>query len=762
MIGKRLDQYTILGEVGRGGMGEVYLAEDCRLERKVALKVLPAEVAKDPERQARFRREAKAIASLTHPSILAIHDFGEAEGVTYAVMELLEGETLRDRLRGGALPWRRAVEFATAIADGLGAAHARGIVHRDLKPENIFITRDNHVKILDFGLARIDEPARRGDTAQPTLPKNTTQPGTTLGTAGYMAPEQARGQPVDARSDLFAFGCVLYEMIAGRPAFSGPTAAERTAAILRDSPAAMGGSASALPRELESVVLRCLEKDPTARFQTAGDLAFSLRNLSTAVFDTPPPAVPEPFTAGPRARALAVLPLRNLSGDPDHDFFADGMTEALIADLAGLANVRVISRTTAMHYKGSRMRLSEIAAELKVDAIVEGSILRGGGRVRITVELVNVATDTTLWAQSYERSLEDVLALQREVSHAIAHEIAGKLDEKTHARLTSARPMAPEAYDAYLKGRYYWNRRTEETLRKSLDHFNRAIEIEPTFALAHAGVAEACNILGFYCYLRPDDAFPRAKAAATIALVLDPSLSDAHALVGYSQLYHDWDWEKAELSLRKALEGNPNSSETLRYFANFLTVARRFDEALEMARRACLLDPLSLINSSAMGWVWHFKGDHERAVYELRRTQEFDRSFALGRLYCGWALLETGDHGEALEEFEKANCHAGNVPFTEAFLAYGHARAGNADEARRLLAQLEGRRGEVYVSSFLTALVRTALGEIDAAFVLLDAALKERAHWFAFLDVDPRVAPLRGDPRFSELRRRVGLDRLNG
>jgi len=745
--GTILGAYEILELLGRGGMGEVYRARDRRLERDVAIKVLHESATADTEALARFEREARTVATVTHPNIVAIYDVGREGGIFYAVTELLEGRTLREAMTDASIAWRRAVEIGASVADGLAAAHARGMVHRDLKPENVFLTRDGVVKLLDFGLAR---PAPQtaeggGSSASTTLMKSAT----VSGTIGYMAPEQVRGLETDPRADLFSLGCVLYEMVAGRRAFLAQTPLDTIASLLRDNPPGLVDGGLPVPVELDRLVFRCLEKDPADRFQSARDLAFALRALAHSAG--------EPVREGStrRPRSLAVLPLRNLSGDPEQDFFADGMTETLIADLSGIEDVRITSRAAAMRYKGLTFSLAEISRELGVEAIVEGSVLRSGKRVRVTVELVHAASGTNIWAQSYERDVEDILALQGQLVRAIAGEIRGRLSPRTQARLSRSRPVDPVAYEAFLKGRYCWNRRTEESVLRGIGHFNQAIAIDPTYALAYLGVAESYNILGFYYCLPPKESFPLAKAAALRALEMEPDLTEAHAVVAYARLYHDWDRESAETDFRRTLDRNPDSSEGHRYLGNHLVACGRLDEALEEFRIARRLDPLSLINNAAVGWVHYFRREYDRALLELRKTRDLDRTFALASLYSGWALTQAGRHAEALTELQRAAAHGGEVPLMQAYLAFGHARAGDTEAARRILEDLGRTAGQRYVAGVLVALVHLGLGDHGAAFAWLDRACDERAHWLVFLDQDPVYDELRQDPRFQRLRERV-------
>jgi TolB-like protein len=494
LIGRTLGHYRIVEKIGAGGMGEVYRAHDERLDREVAIKVLHQDVAQDVDRLARFEREAKAVAKLAHPNILEIWDFGTDEGVTYAVTELLEGENLSQRIPSNGMGWQKAAEIGASVADGLAVAHGKGIVHRDLKPENVFVTADGRVKILDFGLAQVKVPVDKEAETETLTPAGTV-PGTVMGTVGYMSPEQVRGNPADARSDIFSLGCVLYEMLTGKIAFARESTADTQAAILKEEPPALTAVDVAVPAELDRTARRCLEKNPEARFQSASDLAFALRSIASdtdAVRPGPAPVAPRrrrgrlwaaaaaavvvgtaavvlnvvglrsrPVGTASRApiRSLAVLPLENLSGDAEQEYFVDGMTEALIADLAQIEALKVISRTSAMRYKNTDKPLPQIARELNVDGIVEGSVLRAGERVRITAQLIHASTDRHVWAKSYERDLEDILSLQKEVARAVSTEIRVRVTEPEHDRLLEAGRLNPEAYENYLRGRWFWNHR---------------------------------------------------------------------------------------------------------------------------------------------------------------------------------------------------------------------------------------------------------------------------------------------------------------
>lgn len=751
----RLGPYEILAPLGAGGMGEVYRAKDTRLDREVAIKVLPERLANDADALARLEREAKAVAALSHPNILAIHDVGHEHGVSFVVTELLEGETLRERLHRSAISWRQAVEITVSVADGLSAAHAKGIVHRDLKPENIFITTAGHVKILDFGLARM-EPEGRVATAH--APESTptitlaTRPGAILGTLNYMSPEQVRGLRTDGRSDIFSLGCVVYEMVAGRRAFTGDTAADTMTAILKEEPAGITDARTGIPHELERVIVRCLEKKPEQRFQSAPDLAFTLRSILADSGATPArkqPRIPRP--------ALAVLPFENVSRDSEQDYFVDGMTEALISDLAKIGGLKVISRTTVMRYKATTKSLPEIARELNVDAVVEGSVLRVGERVRITAQLIQAATDEHLWAQSYDRDLRDVLKLHSEVARTIAQEIKVTLTPKEHARMVEARPVNPEAYQAYLKGRFHWNKRTPDGLQKAVEYFEQAVSLDPDWPLGYAGLADAYLGMSIWASMRPGEAIPKARAAAAKALEMDESLAGAHATMAFIATLYDWDSPTAEREYQRALALSPNYATAHQWYAQHLTITSRHDAAIKEISKAQEFDPLALIIGANVGCVHYFAGDLEQAETRLRKTLEFGPDFAYAHQVLTMTLFLQGRFAEAITEAREAVRLSNNEPLCAATLGYVCAKAGQPEEARRILDELAARSTEAYIAPTFLALVHAGLGERDRMFEWFERAYKERDVWLRDTLIDPLLTPMRTDPRFTDLVRRVGL-----
>ncbi len=784
VAGARLGPYEILAPLGAGGMGEVYRARDTRLGRDVAIKVLPERLAADPKALSRFEREARAVAALSHPNILAIHDFGDDRGVRYTVTELLEGQTLRERLARERLAWRKAAEISVGIADGLSAAHARGIIHRDLKPENIFLTGGGLVKILDFGLARADAIPSGQLTSAPTE-SSATEAGTVLGTLGYMSPEQVGGGPADARSDIFSFGCVLYEMLTGGRAFLGASPAQTLAAILRDQPAEIATLGVQVPEGLDRISRRCLEKGPGERFQSAGDLSFALKeSVGSGLSSAPGRVVPSRRTAlilaavavalvavvlgfrqfgrgaaSGRIESLAVLPLANLSGDPQQEYFADGMTEELITALAKVSALRVTSRTSVMRYNGSSKSLPEIAKELGVDAIVEGSVTRSGSNVKITAQLIDAPRDRHLWADSFQRDLKDVLALQGEVARTIAGEIGVRLTPEERSRLADRRTVNPEAYEAYLKGQYHLFRRTASDAEKSLEYFQQAVEKQPDYALAYAGIAEAYETAAGSAQgaLSPKEAFPKAKSAALRAVELDPTLAEPHAALAWSSYVFDRDWKTAESQFQEALRLNASYPIAHLNYAMFLARMGRFDEAIPEVQRAQQLDPVALDVSTMMGITLGLARRDDESIPWFRRVLAMDPSFVRARFGLGLAFIHQKRHDEAIAELRKAVELSGGGAAQLAALGYAYAEAGRRAEALAIVAKLKERSLQRYVPGGMVAAVLAGLGEKDEAMVWLEKANEERDPWLTSLKVEPMYDSLRSDPRFVDLMYRVGF-----
>jgi eukaryotic-like serine/threonine-protein kinase len=794
MIGSTLAHYRILEKLGAGGMGEVYLAEDTRLRRRLALKVLRPGLTSDPQFLKRFEREAEAIAAINHPNIVTIYSVEELEGVRCLTMELVEGETLAARLASGALPVKEVLNVAVPLADCVAAAHERGVVHRDLKPGNVMITHEGRIKVLDFGLAKLlgapsvsAGPSPSGLLTEAPL----TSAGTVLGTVDYMAPEQLRGRPADPRSDIFSLGVILYEMTAGVRPFRGSGAAEQISAILRDEPAPIQSLRPNLSSDFVLLIARCLEKDPERRLQSAKDLRNELQafqsELGSARWTREPATVALRRPHGRRKQALvlaaaaliavavwggltlarraataappgepavpslAVLPLANLSGDPE--YFVDGMTEALISALGNIGSLRVISRQSVIGYKASHKAIPEIARELGVDMFVEGSVLRAGQRVRINAQLVRASPEKQLWARSYERDFRDLLSLQSDVALAIASEIRVRLTPQEKARLSAARPVDPAVQEAYLKGRYYWNLRTADGFQKAIATFEQAVALDPGHAPSYAGLADTYAVLG-YLSPTPAEMFARAEGAAKRALALDAHLAEAHASLGLVRFMHNWDWDGAEKEFRLALSMNPNYSTAHQWYWAYLEAMGRRKAALEEILKARRLDPLSPINGLNVAVHYSLSHDHDRAIEECRKTLELAPRFAPAEVWLWVAYGHKGMNQEALRHYVQSmrlsdySASADEVEKAYAKSGYAAAMRTAAEELTRLSAT---RR----VDTNQIAWLWVAAGQKEEALRWLEQAAERRAAVMVWLNVAGEWDTLRDEPRFQALLRQM-------
>jgi serine/threonine protein kinase/Tfp pilus assembly protein PilF len=782
--GERLGPYEVLGAVGAGGMGEVYQARDTRLDRTVAIKILQREVALDASRRARFEREAKTIAGLTHPHICTLHDVGEHSGSMFLVMEHLSGETLASRLRKGPLPLDDALTIASEIADALVAAHRHGVIHRDLKPANVMLTSSG-VKLLDFGVAKLycDDQAA-GAEAPTTTAAFSTGAGWALGTAGYMSPEQVRGEPLDSRTDLFSLGVVLYEMVTGRRPFAGDSSFARMASILEDTPPPAKVVDPRLPDQLDRMLRHALAKHPDRRYQTAQDMRNDLEDLRreidaargggslrsarrwvpVAVTIAVAVAIVGAVSVWSRARlpsdrrSIAVLPLENLSADPENEYFSDGISQDIIAALSQLGDLRVIATTSAARYKNSRKSVAEIGRELGVATLVEGSVRRAGDRVRIVSELVDARTGQQLWADTYDRELKDIFAIQTEVARRIAVALKGELSPADSARLEATPVANVEAFNLYLKGRYYWNQRSREGLMKAIEYFQQATTIDPEYALAFSGLADSYNLLAQYGFQPSDQVRPLAKAAAARALALDPTLAEAHvsqALIEHAR----FGWSAAGDEFRRALALNPNYATAHHWYANYLAQLGQFDEALAEIKRAQQLDPLSIGVNAGLGAVLYLARRYDEAATQFRTTIEMEPKFVGAHSALAEVYIQQRAYAQAHEQYQTVTALAGESAEVRASLAYLYAVSGRTNEARQILADLERLSRHDAAGPVSLAVAYAGLGQQDRAFAWLDEAYARRDAWLVFLKVEPKFDTLRSDPRFELLLRRTGLER---
>ena len=750
--GTRLGPYEIVAPLGAGGMGEVHRAVDTRLGREIAIKVLPDRVSNDPDRLARFAREARAVAMLSHPHIMAIFEFGEHGGVACVAMELLEGESLRARLAAGPLPVRKAVDFALQIAAGLAAAHDKGIVHRDLKPENLFITNDEQVKILDFGLARIEQAELAG-TVGPTLTRR-TEPGHVVGTPAYMSPEQVRGQATDHRSDLFSLGVVMFEMLGGRQPFKNDSAVETMSAILRDEPPHLAGLNPAVPPALEPIVRRCLEKRPVERFQSARDLAFALRTYGIGS-DSSGSGRGASARAAEIGPSIAVLPFANMSSDKEQDYFCEGIAEDIISALAKIPGLRVAARASAFQFTGKAHDVARIGEALSVSTVLDGSVRTSGQHLRLTAQLINVADGYHVWSERYDREMEDVFAIQDEISASIVRALELKLVGASASKPARRHSENIEAYHWYLKGRHNWYRREKDSLINAARFFERAAEQDPAYALAHAGIGDAYTSLGIYGY-EPRVAEAKSKQALATALSLDPDLAEAHAAVGLNRFYFDWDWAGSQRALGQALALSPDYVLALCWYGFLLGCTGRHEEAVEMMQRARHLDPLSPYTHMCVGTSHFVWGHLEEAEEALRHSLEIEPDYLASHYFLGGVRSAAGKHDEAVAVLERGAYLSGRSSFYLGWLGNACAMAGRTDAARGVIRELQTRAEREYVAPTDFAMIHAGLGEIDQAMAWLEKAYTGRdpmCVWLRF----PIFRSMRGDGRFADLLGRMRL-----
>ncbi len=831
MIPEQLSHYRIIRQIGAGGMGEVYLAEDLQLGRQVALKVLPPKFTQDKERLRRFEQEAHAASRLSHPHIMTIYEVGAVDGLHFIVTEYIKGRTLKARLAEGRLRVEEALELTAQVASALDALHQAGIVHRDIKPENLMLHEDGYLKLLDFGLAKLSEPlwftreaaqdmavTLAEDAAAPladpfatqfNAPKKAngegfaeTSPGLILGTLRYMSPEQARGQKVDARTDLFSVGIVLYEMLAGRPPFDGPTTGDVMVALLDRQPQPLKRYAPEISDEVEALLARTLAKERNDRYQTAAELLAELKRvqrswrravsgagdgdtgrvaLETAPLDETSSDSSGRMTAGretsiPSGTAgrssgqrgtrafdsLAVLPFVNISGSPsgseDAAYLSEGIPESLIRNLARLPQLRVMAWSTMARYRGQEHDPLTVGRELGVRAVFAGRLHQFADRLVIKAELVSSDDGSQIWGGQYQRPLADVFALEQEIAQELCHHLRLRLNEAEQAQIARRYTENPAAYRAFLQGRYYWQQRTAAGIRKAIAAFQQAIALDAAYAPAHVGLADCFMILGAYGAMPPRMVMPQAKQLLLRALQLDSALAEAHASLGAIHAWFDWDWPAAEREFKRALELNPAYAQALHWYASiYLAAQGRLTEALEYQQRAAQLEPLSLVINTNLGWITYQARDYEQAAAHCERVLELQPAHVQALYYLALVRIQQKRFDEAIALLQQAWELSGEGAVLRGGLGYAYAMAGQRPAAEAVLAELTALLPTQQGSHYFIAMVQTGLGNAEAALTALELACEERVSMLVHLPTEPMLDSLRSEARFAELIRRVGL-----
>jgi len=816
-IDSLLGHYRILKKIGAGGMGEVYLAEDTKLDRKVAIKFLNEEFSKDADKLNRFIQEAKAVSALNHPNILTVYEIGENDDSNYIVTEFIEGKTLREHLSPKETNSLNSIlKIAVQVAEALSAAHQAGIIHRDIKPENIMIRRDRLVKILDFGLAKlVEKKLETLDAEAETRAQINTKAGTILGTVSYMSPEQARGKAVDERTDIWSLGVVLYEMLTGKNPFSGETISDSLAALIHLEPKPLDEN---LPSELQRIVRKTLQKDAGKRYQTIKDLLIDLEDvreelkiqnklerlasphreetktqiLNATTTDATHASssgeyiateikrhksafiaalmillltigglgywfLSSPPASATQIQSIAVMPFVNESGNSDNEYLSDGMTESLITSLSQLPKLSVKARNSVFRYKGKEVEPRKVGAELSVQAILLGRVVQRGNDLTFYIELVDANTENTLWKADYNRSMKNLVSLQNEIARDVSQKLRQRLTGAEVQTATKSYTENNEAYQLYLMGRYHLNRLTDEGFRKGRDYFEQAIDKDPNYALAFAGLADAYARLSGYNAISPNEGFPKARTAASKALELDDQLAEAHSTLGVVKWFYDWDWSGAEKEFKRAIEINPNNADAHQTYGYYLSAMQRFDEALAEMSRARELDPLSIEKILATGDVLYQQRRLDQATEQYQKALEMDPNSGIAHWAIGNVYLQKGMYDEAIKEYQKSIPLSGDSQDEPASLAYAYALSGKKQEALRIIEDLKQRSKRSYISPTVIAFIYAGLGENDQAFEWLEKAYNGRDFILVLLKVEPTFDRLRSDPRFEDLLRRVGL-----
>ncbi len=784
LVGKLIVHYHIESLIGSGGMGEVYVARDERLGRKVALKLLPEGLTAEETQVRRFKTEARSASALNHPNILTVYEIGEEGSRYFIATEFIEGLTLRASLACGRMSLHDALEIFLQVASALAAAHEAGVVHRDIKPENIMLRPDGYVKVLDFGIAKLTEQRPASDDYMVgTTTALQTRPGLILGTGRYMSPEQARGQTVDARSDIWSLGVVIYETIVGVPPFQGETPSDCIASILTTEPPSLSAVFPGIPLNLEAIVEKALRKDRDERYQTANEMLADLRSLkgelelgslgragfiprqikhhkrgllfTVGVALLAAASVYTFFLVAPRPspneKSIAVLPFENLSEEKSSAYFADGIQDEILTRLSKIADLKVISRTSTQRYKNTSQSPSQIAHQLGVAHLLEGSVQKTNDQVRVNVQLITAANDAHLWAETYDRKLTDIFVVESDIATTIAKTLQARLTgaEKT---AIAKRPTANrEVYELCLKGRFFWNKRTAADLRKAIEYFNQALDKDPGYAPAYAGLTDAYLILSQYGAASPADSFPQAIAAAKKAIELDDTLAEAHTSLAISLAYYDFDFEQSVKEFERAIQLNPNYATAHHWLSNgVLSALGQFERAIAEGKRAVELDPLSLVINTDLGQDFFYARRYDEAIAHLRKTIEMDPRFYFAHWVLGTTLQLKGQLSDAIAEFSKA-VELNDDPSVLALVGQAYARAGQRDEAQKILMRLSEEAKSRYVQAYSFALMYLALGDKERAIDEMERAYRERDANVAQIKTDPMLDDLRGNQRFEAL-----------